>query len=869
MADLTKTVKVLFQGDDEISPSIKAIGKSIDGLGEGISDFGQPFADATEKVLALNLVIAGLAVAGIKAASDIETQANRMAASLGLPTEEAERFTEIAKEAYSAGFGDDLIQTFDAVTLAQKKFGDNASVDIGKVTEQAFKLQGVFGVDFDKSLSAAKNLMTSFGLTSTQAFDFIAKGFQGGLDGSDDFLQSITEYSTQFANGGADAGEFFSVMSSGFQEGFLGADKAADLFKEFRVRIQDGSKTTKEALESIGLDPDKFAAGLASGSTSAVDAFNIIQTKLNETTDRSVQLNAGVGLMGTQFEDLGTAAALAINTTNTGLADMQGKIDGMDTLTFEKKFTSVIRTITTEFGDLSLWEDAKTRIGQVFVDVAASFGPAMDNIDLSGIEDAVGEIWSKIQRVFVDNDLDLTTTEGMTRAVQLVVDSLESLADVTSGIITVLSPVPGIIKGIVEEFNDLPDGVKEAAGIILGLGTALTTLGAVVATGGAIVSGIGTIAGLFGTGGALATGITSILGLITGPAGLVVGFGALAAAAGAVAYDAMLSDSNEALRAAEDHATAIDSLIRKMEDIPAEKTVEIFTLIETGELEAAEKLISELTEQEKTLKIRADAETRELTEFTESWDSLALDKTFNLAASINAGDFAVVDGILEDIPAEKTVVVDADTEPAMEEISVFNETTGETITIMVPVETTGLDRVQKEIADIPTEKILELKIQGDIDKQIAAITAQADTAQAAFEWTAKVDIAEVQAAADVSVAAFDGIAVSVDALAGSTSSMFGDLLSNWEKLSGGEQRAFERELEKQSDLEAAALESQIKLNDAHVKNLEAQTKARERGDAMIEIDTSGLEPALDMIFWQIIEKAQIRGIEENPDFVIF
>lgn len=868
MADLTKTVKILFQGDDEISPSIKAIGKSIDGLGDGIKDFGQPFADATEKVLALNLVIAGLAVAGIKAASDIETQANRMAASLGLPVEEAQRFTEIAKEAYSAGFGDDLVQTFEAVTLAQKKFGDNASVDIGKVTEQAFKLQGVFGVDFDKSLSSAKNLMTNFGLTSTQAFDFITKGFQDGLDGSGDFLESINEYSTQFANGGADAGEFFSIMSSGFQEGFLGTDRAADLFKEFRVRIQDGSKTTKEALESIGIDPVAFEAGLSSGTTSAIDAFNIIQVKLNETTDRSVQLNAGVGLMGTQFEDLGTAAALAINTTNTGLADMQGKIDGMDTLTFEKKFTSVIRTITTEFGDLSLWEDAKEKIGQVFVDVAASFGPAMDAIDLSGIEDAVGEVWTTIQRIFVDNDLDLTTTEGMTNAVQLVVDTLESLAEVTGGIITLLSPVPGIIKGIVEEFNDLPDGVKEAAGIILGLGTALTTLGTVVAAGGAIVSGIGTIAGLFGTGGALATGMSAMIALITGPVGLVVGFGALTAAAGAVAYSAMLSESNDALKAAEDHAAAIDLLIQKMEDIPAEKTVEIFTVLETGDLEAAEKLINELTAQEKTLKLRADAETKELTEFTESWDSLALDKTVNLAASINEGDFTAVDDILASIPDEKTVVVGADTEPAMEELSVFIADTGETITIMVPIETSGAEDAKKEIDDIPTEKILELKIRGDIDKQIASIVAQADTAQAAFEWTAKVDIAEVQAAAEVSKAAFDGIAVSVDSLAESTSSMFGDLLSNWEKLSKFEQTQFTRQLEKQTDLEAQALASQIELNNAHIANVEAQTAARERGDALFTIDTTGLEPALDMIFWQIIEKAQIRGTEENPDFVL-
>ena len=163
-----------------------------------------------------------------------------MTASLGLTNEEAEKFKEIAETVYTAGFGEDLAGAFDAVTLAQQKLGDNAEVDIGKVTTQALGLQSVFGVDLNDSLGAVETLMSQFGLTSTEAFNFVSAGFQKGLNGSGDFLESINEYSTQFSNGGADAGQFFSVLESGFSEGILGTDKAADAFKEFRVRIKDG-----------------------------------------------------------------------------------------------------------------------------------------------------------------------------------------------------------------------------------------------------------------------------------------------------------------------------------------------------------------------------------------------------------------------------------------------------------------------------------------------------------------------------------------------------------------------------------------------------------------------------------------------------
>jgi len=282
VADLQRTIEIVFGGVDNVTNEVNKIGKNVEDFGSDMQDIGEPFLKAVDAVVLLNAAIAGIAVVGIKASSDIEAEAKKMQNSLGLPVAEAEKFEQIAKDVYTAGFGEDLIATFAAVTEAQKKFGDNASIDIGKITTEALKVQKAFGVDFNDSLSAARTLMKNFGVDSDTAFDFIVKGLQDGLDNSGDFLDSVTEYSTQFANGGADAGQFFSVLATGLADGILGTDKAADAFKEFRVRIINDSKATNDALESLGFDPKVFADKIASGEMSAIDAFAAIQKAMVE-----------------------------------------------------------------------------------------------------------------------------------------------------------------------------------------------------------------------------------------------------------------------------------------------------------------------------------------------------------------------------------------------------------------------------------------------------------------------------------------------------------------------------------------------------------------------------------------------------------
>jgi phage-related minor tail protein len=311
--------------------------------------------------------------------------------------------------------------------------------------------------------------MTNFGLSSDEAFDFVAAGYQKGLNGSDDFLESINEYATQFSNGGADAGQFFSVLESGFQDGMLGTDKAADAFKEFRVRIQDGSTTTQAALDQLGLG-EPFLNSLATGKITAVEAFDIVIQKLNETDDSSVVMQAGVGLIGTQFEDLGTKAALSLSTTQTKMADIAGTMSNFDTDTFSQKLASAWRTTVDSLASMDIWDGLKDQAGDAFEKIAANLETVFADYDFSALEGSAAEIWDTIAGYFEDAGFDLTTIDGMKNAVDLVVESIESLADVSEGVVDFFAPLASVAVSVIETFNSFDEDTKELVGNILGLG---------------------------------------------------------------------------------------------------------------------------------------------------------------------------------------------------------------------------------------------------------------------------------------------------------------------------------------------------------------------------------------------------------------
>lgn len=303
------------------------------GFADRLKSFGGAGLTALSGLaLAAGAAIGAALVGGLTVATNLALeQADAVAqlkAQFGLTTEEASRLGDVATAVFGDNFGGSLTEAAEAVADVRKNLKGLSDVDLKAVTEGALAIKDTFGTEVSDSTAAAQTLMKQFGLTAQQALDFITKGFQEGLP--DDFLDSITEYSTQFKNGGADAGQFFSILQTGAAQGALGTDKAADAFKEFRVRIQDGSKTTSAGLEQLGIDSKDLAEKMASGQVTAADAFQLVLDKLKGTTDANTKMQAGVALLGTQYEDLGQKSVDALSLTKTSTADLKGATDSLN-----------------------------------------------------------------------------------------------------------------------------------------------------------------------------------------------------------------------------------------------------------------------------------------------------------------------------------------------------------------------------------------------------------------------------------------------------------------------------------------------------------------------------------------------------------
>lgn len=286
--------------------------------------------------VAATAAIVGIGKAALDVSSDTRAAANDMAASLGIPTEEAQRFAEVAKDVFANNFASDVREAGDAVGILIQQFGKLNDVELQNLAENAFAIRDAFDVDYADVISTAKTLTKEFGLSGEEAMDLIAKGFQVGLDRSGDFLDTVNEYSLQFGDAGASAAYFFSLLEGGLQSGMLGTDKAADLFKEFTVRIQDGADATNDALRdlfggTIGNDTD-FAKEISKSEKNLekyrnqLELARVKQGEFNEKTKESTRLASQQKIEELTRKIQEEEAAIA--SASTAQANWNGEIQG-------------------------------------------------------------------------------------------------------------------------------------------------------------------------------------------------------------------------------------------------------------------------------------------------------------------------------------------------------------------------------------------------------------------------------------------------------------------------------------------------------------------------------------------------------------
>lgn len=238
---------------------------------------------------------------------DAEVANAKLAGQLGLTAEDAATYGRMAGDIFSQNLGgslEDVNETIRAVRQNLEGFGDQTPADIQKASESAQILADTFGVDVASAAKAASSLMRNdLAKDSTEAFDIIAAGFRDGVNVSDDFLETINEYSPQFAKLGITGSEVLGLLGDGLKAGARDTDVIADAFKEFSLRSIDGSKLTSEAYKTLGMDAKATSAAIAAGGLEANGATRDVLAALLEIKDPIKQNQAGVALFGTQWED--------------------------------------------------------------------------------------------------------------------------------------------------------------------------------------------------------------------------------------------------------------------------------------------------------------------------------------------------------------------------------------------------------------------------------------------------------------------------------------------------------------------------------------------------------------------------------------
>lgn len=191
-----------------------------------------------------------------------------------------------------------------------------------EATDAALVLNNVLGYEVSESSRTAGALMKNFGVSAQEAYNLIAIGAQNGADKNGDLLDVLNEYSAQYSALGLSAEEFVSSLMDGAEAGVFSVDKVGDAVKEFNIRAKDGSDTTAEAFELLGMNADVMSEKFAAGGDTARTAFFEVVNALESMDDPMAKNAAAVGLFGTQYEDLEATVLPVLSGIEGGTLDM-------------------------------------------------------------------------------------------------------------------------------------------------------------------------------------------------------------------------------------------------------------------------------------------------------------------------------------------------------------------------------------------------------------------------------------------------------------------------------------------------------------------------------------------------------------------
>lgn len=310
--------------------------KRFNNVADVFSHAGDAFTSAGETLTkSVTAPLAAVGTAAIKFSSDSQNAFQQFAAATGTATDEMGKYKDMINNVYKDNFGEsinDVAETMATVNQNMSYLDDSA---LQRCTEYAYTLSDTFGYDVAESTRAADTLIKNYGVSAREAFNLITQGAQSGMDYSGEMIDSINEYSVQFKKLGLDAEDMFSIFANGAQNGAFNLDKVGDAVKEFSIRAINGSDTTKQGFEALGMDAAKMAEKFGAGGDTAKEAFNEVIKGLASMDDPVAQSTAGVNLFGTMWEDLGPQVITSMSTASDAIDKSRESVEELANVKYD------------------------------------------------------------------------------------------------------------------------------------------------------------------------------------------------------------------------------------------------------------------------------------------------------------------------------------------------------------------------------------------------------------------------------------------------------------------------------------------------------------------------------------------------------
>jgi phage-related minor tail protein len=320
----------------QVAAQARDLEKRFNNVADVFSHAGDAFTSAGETLTkSVTAPLVAVGTAAIKFSSDSQDAFQQFAAATGTATDEMGKYKDMINNVYKDNFGESINDVAEAMATVNQNMSYLDDSALQRCTEYAYTLSDTFGYDVAESTRAADTLIKNYGVSAREAFNLITQGAQSGMDYSGEMIDSINEYSVQFKKLGLDAEDMFSIFANGAQNGAFNLDKVGDAVKEFSIRAIDGSDTTKQGFEALGMDAAKMAEKFGAGGDAAKEAFNEVIKGLASMDDPVAQSTAGVNLFGTMWEDLGPQVITSMSTASDAIDKSRESVEELANVKYD------------------------------------------------------------------------------------------------------------------------------------------------------------------------------------------------------------------------------------------------------------------------------------------------------------------------------------------------------------------------------------------------------------------------------------------------------------------------------------------------------------------------------------------------------